>query len=103
MIAVTLVAVLSASAFMIGRVVKARQALTAQWHGAIRHTVAAIVGWFAFVVLFGLLQLLDFLERDSFSWHALLSIIQISILLLAGGAFVVTSVLLYCKRSPKPK
>jgi hypothetical protein len=70
-----------------------QKGMRTRWEPAVRHFLAAVVGLFAFVFLFGILQVLDLFERQYFSWRSLLDILQVSLIVLAiGGMAAIGSV-----------
>ena len=88
---VTLICLIIGFTFLIRRLYKLRKKILSRWESAFRHIVAVLAGLCAFVSLFGLLQLLNLLERDAFSWVALFNTFQVSLALLIGGGIIVAA------------
>lgn len=79
------------------RLFDAKKGIQVRWEGARRHLFAIAVGLCAFVVLFALLQMLYLFESDLFSWRALLDIMQLSFVLLVGGAVIIAGAVIFSK------
>lgn len=93
---ITLICSTIGLAFLVRRLYKLRRQILSRWESAFRHIVAILAGLSAFVGLFGLLQLLDLLERDAFSVNALFNTVQLSLALLMGGGIIVAASIALC-------
>ena len=56
-----------------------------RWEGGIRTVVALIVGLCACTIMFGMILILDLLERNNFSWEAFIIILRLSMGLFVAG------------------
>lgn len=95
---VILVPLTIAILFLIRSSFQGRQSIQSRWEGGIRHIAAAMLGLLAFTTMFGLLLILDLLEGEYLSWHAMANVARLSMISFAAGAFVLAVSLMVTRK-----
>ena len=84
--------------FLVRSLFQGEQSIQRRWEAGIRHVAVAVIALLAFTIMFGLLLVLDLLEKNQLSWYTLANVTKMTMISFSVGFFLLAVSLIVSRK-----